>query len=212
MRHQEVQERLEDFARGSLTGPIEETIQQHLSSCSECGGWLAAYEAVEAELSAACGHPHAEALAAYAVEASSIPQDIRASVEAHLRECGSCRLDYQDTRKALDHARPGPAERAGHRQRTAVISLAAAAALVVAALLLREAPQQPPDTTLANETLNQSEVIEAGGRLYVTNVAVTESAEIALRASSSVGLGEGFSVQRGARLVIGTQQQHGVDG
>lgn len=212
MTHDDAKVLLEQFVDGELNAVTSEEVEGHAHDCAECTEWIATYSTIKAGLRAAA-HPQADMLAAYALEPSDLSRDVRSEVESHLNGCRDCRGDYRSSRRALEKARPSaPSDRisplnvvrnAGWRP---AVGLAAAAVLAVA-LVVTIAPDREPDNRVADLKVEGSQIIEGAERLVATNVEVQQSARLDLRADKSIVLGEGFSVKRGASLVISTRHR-----
>jgi hypothetical protein len=217
-RHRDIQALLSDHVLGELPDDTDRVVRDHLASCRECREWthtvrLAASTRAESRPQGAGGHPTGEELAAYVVGEPALEFERWQAVERHLEACSLCTEEVSLCEEALaagDPARPWEPERgepAAHPSgrspaRRGAIAAAAALALLVAGLLALDRGGDPDrGQSLAGDRLTGRRVIEVSGALAANRLRIEPGAHITLRAES-VALGDGFSVDQDAELVI----------
>lgn len=179
-------------------------------------------------------HPDSELLAICALRPEEVYEYGRSALRAHLADCAECRQELELVRAAVDGARPHrvgmPTPTAG-RVQTPYRRLALAAALTVALLgagavlqryviehadpgreQVEESPSAPrrvsrdagPAEVISGRELEGKQSIDGDSTLVVSKLTVKPGADIEIRAKRSVALGDGFRVEKGARLAVST--------
>jgi predicted anti-sigma-YlaC factor YlaD len=220
MNHQHATRLLSDFAERTLEPELSAQVEKHLDDCHECREWLEIYSLLHETPDCARRVP-GELLANYAVDENWLDQAGRDMVRAHLGVCENCRDEIELVRTALAAARQQCSADKTHKQMS-VISIvpprkvAVAAALVIAVLavatvtIFRGIPWVRPEQRVQNLTITGDRVLEGDGEVVIASTQVAAGANLTIHAGDIVVFGDGFSVQNGASLVVGTHRSDGA--
>ena len=204
---------LVDYADGRLRGAGASRIESHLADCKECWTWLETYRLLASSLE----HPSSQEIAAHAIAPDRLDRPSRINrtaendpdgISAHLEHCVGCSREVDLTRRAVREGRgKAPASKpvfSSPRRRFAYGAIAAGTLVLLATGSWLVSSQTSKNSRLAvtQRTLSGSELVEANRELAVAGSRIAKGAEVTLRAGEVVTLGEGFSVESGASLVV----------
>lgn len=194
-----------DYASSTLTESDQARFEAHLAACNACRGWLEARQLLAQELSCSQQAPSL-LMARVAADDGTLDPMQRRRLEAHLEVCGVCRRELELSRRAIRAAaKPIPAERTPTRfgrLRRPSLGVAVAAGLALIVVAAGVWLQRGPQGHLPKPSMAEAEVLQADRQLVLQDLRVERGARLVARASESVVLGNGFTVDSGGSLII----------
>jgi hypothetical protein len=217
MNHDAAIELLIEREHRRLAAEEEALLERHLNQCQSCLDALETYRLLADSLVAdeaisGQGHPSSDELARLVVALDSPDQAASGAIRQHVRSCGECSryLDLCATAVGQAKRQKPPVEdrsAKASKSRTTPLRVALAAGIVGAVVgvsLLVDNTKAPGPLTrsIAKEDLVGSQVILARDSISAGAVKISGGSEITLQAGRVVALGDGFSVDRGASLIV----------
>jgi hypothetical protein len=214
MKHEESVRLLLDYAEGGLDSAAAARIEKHLWACDECRDWVQTYQCLSQSLD--CLHEvSAELLAKYAVEEDRLGETERDIVRIHVEKCRNCREELEIIQSSLAAARQRPfwpTSIANIRRIPRVASqyFAAAAAIIItvfaagAATIIFGTSWLLPEQRVQHRTISGEQIIEGDVFVVIESTEIQDRASLTVYAQDTVVFGDGFSVESGASLIVGT--------
>ena len=198
-----------DYASSTLTAREETRFKAHLAGCEACRGWLETRQLLVQEFSCARQAPSL-LMARLAANDGTLDSTQRQHLEAHLEACDFCRRELEVSRKALRAAaKPvsaaNPPARFG-RLRPPSLAVAIVASLVLILVAAGVWLRQGSQVHLPLPSMEEAEVLEADRQLVLQDLRVEPGARLVARATESVVLADGFTVDSGGSLTIALGQ------
>lgn len=219
MNHKRARVLLSDYSHSRLETDVRLEVEAHLDHCPKCSRWLETFSLLRSVLSQGSptsAHPSSEALARLAVDPADLTEQERSQLDEHIGACSKCSELVALASQSVSEESEGQGVISIQSQEARLAPrhlLGLAAVFMIAVLgvifsLNQSGPADSLHAQLTNKAISHREVISAES-ITATTVSLKGGADVTLRASGSVALGDGFVVEPGASLTV---EVHSADG